>query len=60
MAIRGVRGSASTTTAETAAGHLAERIKSNIGVTVTVQIVPTGSIERSTGKMRRVIDLRGG
>jgi phenylacetate-CoA ligase len=50
----------STTTAETAAHHLAERIKSNIGVTVAVQIVPTGTIERSTGKMRRVVDQREG
>jgi phenylacetate-CoA ligase len=50
----------STTAAETAAHHLAERIKSNIGVTVAVHILPTGTIERSTGKMRRVIDERGG
>jgi phenylacetate-CoA ligase len=50
----------STTTAETAAHHLAERIKNTIGVTVAVQIVPTGTIERSTGKMRRVIDQREG
>jgi phenylacetate-CoA ligase len=50
----------STTTAETAAQHLADRIKDNIGVTVAVHIVPTGTIERSTGKMRRVIDQREG
>jgi phenylacetate-CoA ligase len=48
----------STTTAEAAALHLAGRIKSNISVTVAVQIVAPGTIERSTGKMRRVIDQR--
>ncbi len=48
----------STATAETAAQRLAERIKDNIGVTVAVHIVPTGTIERSAGKMRRVIDQR--
>jgi phenylacetate-coenzyme A ligase PaaK-like adenylate-forming protein len=29
-------------------------------VTVDVEIVPNGNIERSTGKMRRVIDQRQG
>ena len=48
----------STTRAETAAQHLAERVKNTIGVTVAVRIVPTGTIERSPGKMRRVIDER--
>ena len=38
--------------------QLAERIKGSIGVTIGVQIVPEGSIERSTGKMRRIIDNR--
>jgi phenylacetate-CoA ligase len=46
--------------AEAAARHLADRIKDNIGVTAGVKIVPTGSIERSTGNMRRVIDQRQG
>jgi phenylacetate-CoA ligase len=44
--------------ADAAARHLAERVKNTIGVTVVVQIVPTGSIERSTGKMRRIVDTR--
>ena len=59
-----------TVTAEPAAGdigrhaptpprqRLADRIKNTIGVTVAVHIVPPGTIERSTGKMRRVIDQR--
>ena len=36
----------------------ADRIKNNIGVTVAVHIIPTGTIERSSGKMRRVVDQR--
>ena len=36
------------------------RIKNTLGVTGAVQVVPTGTIERSTGKMRRVIDQRRG
>jgi phenylacetate-CoA ligase len=45
-------------TADAAARRLAERVKNTIGVTVAVHIVPTGSIERSTGKMRRIVDNR--
>jgi phenylacetate-coenzyme A ligase PaaK-like adenylate-forming protein len=33
-------------------------MKGSIGVTIGVQVVPEGSIERSTGKMRRIIDNR--
>jgi len=49
----------STSTAEAAAHHLADRIKGSIGVTVAVHVLTTGSIKRSTGKMRGVIDQRG-
>jgi phenylacetate-CoA ligase len=45
-------------TADAAARELAERIKNTIGVTVAVHLVPEGSIERSTGKMRRIVDAR--
>ena len=38
--------------------HLGQRIKSLIGITVAVEAVPPGTIERSVGKARRVIDLR--
>jgi len=41
--------------AETALAHA---IKSYIGVNVTVRVEPAGSIERSVGKARRVIDKR--
>ncbi|HEY2795419.1 MAG TPA: phenylacetate--CoA ligase, partial [Micromonosporaceae bacterium] len=48
----------STEAAERATRRLAERIKNTIGVTVTVQLTAAGSIERSTGKMRRIVDRR--
>jgi phenylacetate-CoA ligase len=38
---------------------LAHSVKSLIGVTVDVKTVKPGSIERSLGKAKRVIDLRG-
>ena len=37
---------------------LQHNIKSMIGVTVTVQVVPMSSIERSVGKAKRVVDKR--
>ncbi len=38
--------------------ELAERVKSTIGVTVVVSVVPPDSVERSVGKMRRIVDNR--
>lgn len=38
---------------------LAHRIKEIIGVTARVKVGPPGSIERSLGKARRVVDRRG-
>jgi phenylacetate-CoA ligase len=43
---------------EAAAATLAHRIKSLIGITVAVEAVPQGKIERSLGKAKRIIDLR--
>ena len=37
---------------------LAELIKNQIGVTVAVEVVAPGGIERSVGKMRRIVDHR--
>jgi len=37
---------------------LAGRVKATIGVTVAVTVVPPNSVERSVGKMRRIIDNR--
>ena len=48
----------STDTAGTAGRQLVVRIKDTIGVTVAVRQVPTGTVERSSGKMRRVVDER--
>ena len=48
-----------TPDAADAAGHqLAARIKNTIGVTAATVVQDPGTIERSTGKMRRVIDER--
>jgi phenylacetate-CoA ligase len=43
---------------EEAGGKLQHDIKSMIGVSSDVKIVPAGSIERSIGKAKRVIDRR--
>jgi phenylacetate-CoA ligase len=48
----------SAETADAATRRLTDRIKNSITVTVTVEVKPAGSIERSSGKMRRVIDQR--
>ena len=38
---------------------MAHRVKSLIGISVDVRTVKPGSIERSLGKAKRVVDLRG-
>jgi phenylacetate-CoA ligase len=44
-----------------AAGHdLATAIKNNIGVSVRVEVIEPDGVERSMGKMRRIVDLRRG
>ncbi len=46
--------------AAAAAGEqLRHLVKATIGVTVAVEVVPPGGIERSVGKMRRIVDRRG-
>ncbi|GAA1938177.1 phenylacetate--CoA ligase PaaK [Nocardioides hwasunensis] len=49
-----------TTPAEAAAAQaeLGQRIKDSIGVSVAVEVVDVASIERSVGKMRRIVDHR--
>ncbi|MGN6781144.1 MAG: phenylacetate--CoA ligase PaaK [Marmoricola sp.] len=44
--------------AGSAGEELRRQVKSGIGVTVGVEVVDPGTIERSLGKMRRVIDQR--
>jgi phenylacetate-CoA ligase len=41
-----------------AAAQVMRAVKDGVGVTVAVQVVEPGSLERSTGKLRRVIDRR--
>ena len=44
--------------AETAAGHLKQRIKSYIGISASIRVHEPGGIPRSEGKARRVVDKR--
>jgi phenylacetate-CoA ligase len=41
-----------------AAAELAERVKAGVGVSVTVEVVDPETLERSVGKLKRVIDTR--
>jgi phenylacetate-CoA ligase len=49
---------ASAATCEVAARELAHHVKSFIGISVRVHVQPPGTIERSAGKAKRVIDRR--
>jgi phenylacetate-CoA ligase len=51
-------GEAGTVELETIAGGVAARIKDLVGVTCRVRLVSPGTLERSMGKARRVVDLR--
>jgi phenylacetate-CoA ligase len=44
--------------ADEAAGELARLVKNTIGVSVAVEVVEPEGIERSMGKMRRIVDNR--
>jgi phenylacetate-CoA ligase len=52
------RPGATTEQRETAAAGLAAAVHDNVGVRVTVKVGDPESVERSAGKMRRVIDHR--
>ena len=52
------RPGATQADADAAAAQLADRIKNTIGITAAIVVEPPGTIERSTGKMRRIIDER--
>jgi phenylacetate-CoA ligase len=41
-----------------AAADLVRHVKSRIGVTTEVDVVPPGSVDRSLGKAKRIVDLR--
>ena len=51
-------GEASATAYERLAFDLTREVKAYVGVTVSVTVHPTGTIERSAGKAKRVIDKR--
>ena len=41
-----------------AGAELRKLVKNSIGVTVAVDVVAPGGIERSVGKMKRIVDRR--
>jgi phenylacetate-CoA ligase len=53
------RPDATEADAQNAGLALARQVKDTIGVTASVEIAEPGAVERSTGKMRRIVDLRG-
>jgi phenylacetate-CoA ligase len=52
------RAEAGRDTADAAGAELARLVKATIGVSVAVDVRDPGSIERSVGKMRRIVDQR--
>jgi phenylacetate-CoA ligase len=52
------RGGADPEVAARAGDDLVTAIKNNIGVTVRVEVIAPDGVERSMGKMRRIVDLR--
>jgi len=39
-------------------GRLSQQVKNRIGVSVKVQMMAVGGVERSMGKARRIVDKR--
>jgi phenylacetate-CoA ligase len=54
------RGETPDAERETIGAELAARIKDSIGVSAVVTVVPPQTVERSSGKMQRIIDRRQG
>ncbi|WP_372671954.1 phenylacetate--CoA ligase PaaK [Amycolatopsis kentuckyensis] len=52
------RHDASATSREDAAASLVSQVKDGVGVTVSVEVVEPDTLERSMGKMRRIVDQR--
>ncbi|MBE8522651.1 phenylacetate--CoA ligase [Amycolatopsis sp. H6(2020)] len=52
------RHDASPTAREDAAASLISQVKDGVGVTVSVDVVDPDTLERSMGKMRRIVDQR--
>jgi len=53
------RPDASMDEAQRAGRELCETVKGRIGVTIAVDVVEPDSVERSVGKMKRIVDKRG-
>jgi phenylacetate-CoA ligase len=51
-------GAATAAERKRSADVLANRVKQSIGISVMVDVSEPGSIERSLGKARRILDLR--
>jgi phenylacetate-CoA ligase len=51
-------GAPSGVTVESAQRDLAHHVKSSVGISVRVEVVPAGTLERSVGKAKRVLDRR--
>jgi phenylacetate-CoA ligase len=51
-------GAAGSEARQAAARDLVHHVKSSVGISVKVRVVDPGTLERSTGKARRVIDRR--
>jgi len=52
------RAEAGPASAAAAGAALAEQVKNTIGVSVTVEVIEPDGVERSMGKMRRIVDNR--
>lgn len=52
------RAGATSEVREAAARSIVTAVKNGIGVSVDVEIVEPESLERSVGKIRRIVDLR--
>ncbi|MEU6633514.1 phenylacetate--CoA ligase PaaK [Streptomyces parvus] len=53
------RADATTDEREKAARAIAAAVKDGVGVSVNVEVVDPETLERSVGKIRRIVDLRG-
>ncbi len=52
------RHDATPADADAAGRELAALVKNTIGVSVAVDVIAPDGVERSTGKMRRIVDQR--
>lgn len=52
------RADAAVADAERAGAALVEQVKNTIGVSVAVRVIEPDGVERSMGKMRRIVDQR--